>query len=100
MSDSEIWGRSLNTNSFARATAPPSAACFDAIFLQVGVIGVTRPRVKIGLGVIVRALVLVLDKQTDRRAQCHPALRPRLEMHEILFIPLEIDRYTLGVLIA
>lgn len=48
----------------------------------------TRPRVEIRLGVIVRTLVLVLDKKTDGRAQGHTMLNTRLEVDKIFFVPL------------
>jgi hypothetical protein len=49
-----------------------------------------RARVEIGLGIVVRSLVLVLDEQTDRRAECYAMLDTRLELYEIFFVALSI----------
>lgn len=77
-----------HTNGLAGTAASTTAAGLDAILLEVGVVGVTRPGVEISLGIIMRALILVLDEESNRRAQCHAVLNTRLEVNEILLVTL------------
>ena len=53
------------TDCFAGATSPTTAACFDTVLLKIGIIGVARAWVQICFGIVVRALILILDKQTN-----------------------------------
>lgn len=53
------------TDGFPGRTAPSAAACFYAVFLEIGPICVTWTGIEIHLGVVVRSLVEVLDEHTD-----------------------------------
>ena len=57
------------TDCFTSTASPTAAACFDAILLKVGIVGVARAWVQICFGIIVRALILILDKQADGSAE-------------------------------
>ena len=58
-----------HTDCFTGATSPTTAACFDAVLLKVGIVSVARAWVQICFGIVVRALILILDKQTDGSAE-------------------------------
>jgi hypothetical protein len=57
------------TDCFTGTTSPTSAACFDTVLLKVGIVSMARAWVQICFGIVVRALVLILDKQTDGSAE-------------------------------
>ena len=61
------------TDCFTGTTSPTTAACFDAVLLKVGIVGVAWTWVQICLGIVVRALILILDKQTDGSAESDTA---------------------------
>lgn len=48
----------------------------------------TRAGVEVGLGVVVRALVLVEHNQPNRRAERDAVLDTRLDPHEVVLVPL------------
>ena len=58
-----------HTDCFTGTTSSTTAACFDAVLLKVGIVGVARAWVQICFGIIVRALILILDKQADGSAE-------------------------------
>jgi hypothetical protein len=49
---------------------------------------VARARVEVRLGVVLRALVLVLDEETNRRAKGYAVLDAGLEVDEVLLVAL------------
>jgi len=66
---------------------------------------VRRPWVEVGFGIVVRALVLVLDKQADWSSKGDSMLDTRLKLDEIFFVTLEggmrrLDRVSSGYLPA
>lgn len=81
----EPQGRTDRLTSTAPATP---AASLDTVFLQVSVIGVTWPRVEVGLGVVMRALILVLYKKADGCSKGDAVLDPGLQMNEIFLVAL------------
>lgn len=48
-----------------------------------------RTRVKICLGVVLRPLVFILHKESDRRPECYSVFNPRLKANKIFFVSLE-----------
>lgn len=79
------------TDSFAGTASSTTATGFYAVFFEVGPVCVTRPRVKIGLGIVLWTMILVLDEETDWCAESDTVLNPRLNMHQIFFVSLEIE---------
>ena len=78
----------MRTNGFSGAAPTASAARLDAILLKVSIISVTGPGVEIGLSVIVRPLVLILDEEANGGSESDPVLCARLNLHEIFLISL------------
>ena len=76
------------TDCFTGTTSSTAAACFDAVLLKVGIVGVARTWVHICLGIVVRALILILDKQTDGGAESETVFCARLEMNKVFLITL------------
>ena len=58
-----------HTDCFTGTTSPTTAACFDTVLLKIGIVGVARAWVQICLGVVVGALILILDKKADGSAE-------------------------------
>jgi hypothetical protein len=48
-------------------------------------------RVEIGLGVIVRSLILILDEETDRCSKGDTLFSARLQLYKVLLVPLDRD---------
>ena len=76
------------TNSLACAASASAATGLDGIFFKISIIGMTRPGVKIGFGVVVRTLILISYAQGDGCAKGHTHLKARLDLDEIFFITL------------
>lgn len=47
-----------------------------------------RPRVEVGLGVVLWPLIFVFDKQCDGRAERNRVFNPGLDVDKIFLIPL------------
>lgn len=77
-----------STDSLASTAATATATGLDAVLLEVGIIGMARPRVEVGLGIVVRALIFVLDKETNGCAQGDAMFDTRLDVDEILLVSL------------
>lgn len=68
------------TDGLTRAAASAAATGLDAVLLEVRVVGVTGARIQVRFGVIVRALVLVLDEEGDGRAERNAMFNARLKL--------------------
>lgn len=80
------------TDGFPGRATASSAACFDAVFLQIGPVCVTWTGIEIHFSVVVRALVEVLNKHSYRCAKGGVELCTRLDLHSILLISLQLAR--------
>lgn len=78
----------LLTNGLASRATSTTGAGLDAVFLEVGVIGMRRTGEQIGLGVVVRTLILVLDQKTDGSAESNTVLNAGLNEDLVLLVTL------------
>ena len=76
------------TDGFTGTASPTTAARFDTVLLKVGIVGVARAWVQICLGVVVRALILILYKQSDGGAESDTKFCSGLEMNKVFFVTL------------
>jgi len=76
------------SNRLPRRRPSTSRTRLDAVLGQVGVIGVRRSRVEIGLGVIVRTLILVHHSQTDGRSEGDTVFSTGLDLDRVVFVSL------------
>lgn len=76
------------TDGLASRATSSTAAGLDAVFGQVGVVGVRRAGVQVRLGVVMRTLVLVLHEEADRGSEGNTVLDTGLDVDEILLVPL------------
>lgn len=76
------------TDSLAGTATSSSTARLDTILFKVGPVGVAGARIEIGLRVVPRALVFVLDKKTNRGAESDAVLDARLKLNKIFLITL------------
>lgn len=79
----------IQTDCLTGGTPSTSAARFQPILFQIGVISMRGTRIEIRLRVIVGTLVFVLDEQRYGCPQGHAMLQARLEVDEVLFRSLE-----------
>jgi hypothetical protein len=75
-------------DGLAGGGAAAAGGGLDAVLLEVGVVRVRGARVEVRLGVVVRALVLVVDEEADGRAEGDAVLDAGLDVDEILFVTL------------
>jgi hypothetical protein len=76
------------TDGLSCTTASATTASLDTILFEVGVVCVTRTRVKICFRIILWALILVLDEEAYRRSKRDTTLDARLYMHKVLLVSL------------
>ena len=66
------------TDGLSGAAPTPTTAGLYTILLKVGVVSVTGARVEVGFGVVVRALIFVLDEKTYGSSESDAMLSARL----------------------
>ena len=76
------------TDGLPRTAPSTAAARLEPVFEEVGPVGVARARVVVRLGVVVRALVLVLDHEADGRAERDAGLDARLDLDGVGLVAL------------
>ena len=72
----------------ARRGAATAAIVANAVFLEIGDVGVARSELCSDLGIVLRALVGVLDHQLHRRAGGLPFEHARKDLHRVGLAPL------------
>lgn len=75
--------RGDTTNGLSGGSAAASARRLEAVLGEIGVIGVRRTGEEISLGVVVRSLVLVVNEESDRRAESDTMLGTRLDVDRV-----------------
>ena len=76
------------TDGLSGAATTSTTAGLYTVLLKVRVVSVAGAGVEVGFGIVVRALIFVLDKKTDGSSKSDAMLSARLKLDEILFVPL------------
>ena len=82
------------SRGLARRGTPAAAIIAQAVFGFIGEVGMARTKLVLDLGIVLRALIGVLDQQRDRRARrhLHAGLRMRhhagQDLHRVGFLAL------------
>lgn len=72
-----------SSDSLTRGRTTTARRGLDTVLGKVGVVGMGRSGVKVSLGVVMRSLVLVVDKKADRGTKSNAVLGTRLNMNSV-----------------
>lgn len=96
----EEWKRGRRrirfTDGLTSTATATSTACLDAVFFEVSVVCVTRAGVEVCFGIVLWALILIFDKEPNRCSESNPMLDSRLDLDQVFFISLLMERETRG----
>jgi hypothetical protein len=77
------------TDGLSGAAPTPTTAGLYAVLLKVRIVSVAGARVEVGFGVVVRALIFVLDEKPYGSSESDTMLSARLKLDEIFLVPLD-----------
>jgi len=87
----------MHTDSFSSTATASSTAGLDTVFLQVRVIGVTRPGIEICFGVVLGSLIFVFHKECNGRSERHAVFEAGLKVNQVFFVTLKVAGGRIGV---
>lgn len=84
-----MWDGIVHTNGLAGTAASTTAAGLDAVFLEIGEVGMAGARVQVHCAatVVLGSLVLITDHHANWRAQRDAKLCARLDLYSVLLVP-------------